>query len=63
MKYHAVKNLVLDGIVDFKWIPTNENVADIFTKPLPAEQFLYLRGKLLNLEPEDLEEKEETEEK
>ena len=46
IKYHFVREKTQDGTIELKYCPTNEMVADIFTKPLLKEQFEYLRGKL-----------------
>ena len=32
--------------VKLEYVNTKEQIADIFTKPLPKDAFLYLRGKL-----------------
>ncbi len=34
IKYHKTRKLVAEGVVHFKWIPTQEMVADGLTKPL-----------------------------
>ena len=36
-----------DGVVDLKYVKTDENLADMFTKPLPREKFLRLRDLVL----------------
>ena len=46
IRYHFLKDKVTDGEVKLDYIPTSEQVADIFTKPLPKEVFEYLRKKL-----------------
>ena len=48
-RYHVIREYVSDGIVELKFVRSIDNVADIFTKILSAEQFLYLRDKLLSL--------------
>jgi hypothetical protein len=39
--YHAVRNSVTDGHVEFKHISTNDMVADFLTKSLPRPKFEY----------------------
>ena len=46
IKYHFVKELVQDKEFRLEYVHTKEQIADIFTKPLPKDAFLYLRGKL-----------------
>ena len=41
IKYHFVRELVR-----LEYVNSKEQIADIFTKPLPKDAFLYLRGKL-----------------
>lgn len=43
IKYHFVKNCVEEGIVHFKYISTNEMVADFLTKAVPKEKFCFCR--------------------
>ena len=35
-----------DKEIRLEYVHTKEQIADIFTKPLPKDAFLYLRGKL-----------------
>lgn len=44
---HFVRDKVLQGAIDIWFVPTHDQVADIFTKPVPISQFLKLRSKLL----------------
>jgi len=37
---------LVEGEVKLDFVPTTEQVADIFTKPLPKEVFEYLHKKL-----------------
>eukprot|EP00253_Pinus_taeda_P025209 PITA_25209 len=46
IKYHFLWEQVLEQKVKLEYVPSKEQVADIFTKPLPRETFEYLRHKL-----------------
>ena len=46
IKYHYLRELVLDKEVRMEYVNTKEQIADIFTKPLPKYVHEYLRGKL-----------------
>jgi hypothetical protein len=46
IKYHFLIEQVSNHIVQVHYIPTTEQIADIFTKPLPKTPFEYLRQKL-----------------
>jgi hypothetical protein len=47
IKYHFVTESVEQGEVLLKWVPTNEQQADIFTKALAAPVFLQFRRQLM----------------
>jgi hypothetical protein len=46
IKYHFMREKVTNKIVQVHYIPTKEQIADIFTKPLAKTPFEYLRQKL-----------------
>ena len=46
IKYHFVRNLVNDQEIDVQYCPTNLMLADIFTKGLSAEKFMFIRNRL-----------------
>ena len=46
IKYHFLREHVLEKTVKLEHIGTKDQVADIFTKPIPKETFEYLRQKL-----------------
>jgi hypothetical protein len=46
IKYHFLREQVTNQIVQVHYIPTIEQIADIFTKPLAKTPFEYLRQKL-----------------
>ena len=46
IKYHFLREHVTDKHVKLEFVGTKEQVADIFTKPLPRETFEYLRDRL-----------------
>ena len=48
MKLAYIREMVNDRVVEICFIPGENNVADILTKPLPKSQFLKLREWLLN---------------
>ena len=46
MRYHFIRDLVQRGAMKLQYIRTNEQIADILTKPLSASKFVYFRDKL-----------------
>lgn len=52
VRYHFIRERYEDGFFDLKYVNTHEQLADIFTKPLPRIQFELLRSKL-NIVPLD----------
>ena len=45
--YHFIRFEIANGIVNLKYIPSNQNIADMFTKPLPSpklKQFQVITG-------------------
>ena len=46
IKYNFLREQVLEQKVKLEYVSSKEQVADIFTKPLPREAFKYLRLKL-----------------
>ena len=47
LKYHHFRQAIQQGVINIEYVSTTEQIADIFTKPLPAPSFTYLRHKLL----------------
>jgi hypothetical protein len=47
VEYHWIREVTKDGYLRPCWCPTQEQQADLFTKPLPREPFLRLRGLIL----------------
>lgn len=43
VRFHFLRNLTRDGVVELKYYSTSEQLADIMTKPLKLESFLKLR--------------------
>ena len=46
LQYHLVCEAVEDGKIMMNYIPTSENIADIFTKALPKPKFVKFVGML-----------------
>ena len=46
IKYHFLREQVLEQKVKLECVPSKEQFVDILTKPLPRETFEYLRQKL-----------------
>ena len=46
IKYHYVRELVQDKEVRMEYVNTKEQLANIFTKPLPKDAHEYLRSKI-----------------
>jgi hypothetical protein len=46
IKYHFLWEQVAEKNIRVEYVGTKEQVADIFTKPLPREAFEYLRQRL-----------------
>ena len=50
IRYHFIRDRVLKGAVKLQYIPTYEQLADIFTKPLVKGKFIFFRDKLTVVE-------------
>ena len=49
VRYHFIRDLVTTGILQLVPIPSAENIADIFTKPLDKRVFQFLRAKFMHV--------------
>lgn len=47
IKYHFAKDKINENIIEIKYIPSNEQIADVLTKPLNKVTFEKLRGFML----------------
>ena len=48
-RYYFVKDYYKKGIINLKYIPTKDNLADIFTKPLKREIFENIRNRIMGI--------------
>lgn len=48
-RHFFVRDLVTAGKLNVTFIPTADNVADLFTKPLATRRFIELRDKAMNI--------------
>jgi hypothetical protein len=48
-RHLKIRELVQRAIIDTKWIATDDNVADIFTKYVGRDKFKKFRNGLLNM--------------
>ena len=58
MRYHFIRDLVQIGALKLQYIRTDEQIADILTKPLSASKFVYFHDKLGMVENASLAERE-----
>lgn len=45
-RYHFIKDALQEGIIDLVYCPTEEQLSNIFTKPLANDRLSFLRGML-----------------
>ncbi len=50
LRYHFIRDLVEKQILELNFVPTESQLADLFTKALDTERFLTLRNALGILE-------------
>ena len=58
MRYHFIRDLVQRGALKLQYICTDEQIADILTKPLTASKFMFFRDKFVMAENASLAERE-----
>ena len=46
LKYHYIREQVAEGRIEVKYVRTNDQLADIFTKPLPKSKFCEMRKRI-----------------
>lgn len=56
--YHFIQDMVQRGAIQLKYVNTDQQVADILTKPLSKVKFVYFKDRLGIVENETLIERE-----
>ena len=46
IRYHFIRDMVQKGAVELQYISTDDQTADVLTKPLPIVKFGYFCGRL-----------------
>ena len=46
IRHHFIRDHVARGDIELAYVPTKDQLADIFTKPLDEARFTYLRNEL-----------------
>ena len=46
IEYHHIRELVAEGLIELKSVPSKESIADLMTKPLTRDQHNHLTRKL-----------------
>ena len=46
IKYHYIKDMVQRGAMKLQYVATDEQIADVLTKPLARVKFEYFKDKL-----------------
>jgi hypothetical protein len=46
IKYHYIRDMVQRGVVKLQYVATDEQIADVLTKPLSIVKFVYFGDKL-----------------
>jgi hypothetical protein len=46
IRYHYIRDMVQRGAVKLQYVATDEQIADVLTKPLSRVKFVYFRDKL-----------------
>ena len=49
VKYHYIRQLLTEHVIVVQYLPTEEMIADVLTKPLVTEKFEYLASQLLGV--------------
>ena len=49
IRHYFIRELINNGEIKLEWISTSEQLADIFTKPLPGSIFTNLRNKIMKI--------------
>ena len=49
VRYHFIRDLITERVLQLKQIPSEENIADILTKPLDKRVFQFLRSKFMSI--------------
>ena len=58
MKYHYVREMVQRRAVELRYVPTDEQIANVLTKSLGRGKFVYFRDRLEVVENVSLTERE-----
>ena len=58
MQYHYLRDMVQKGVICLQYIPTDEQIVDVFTKPSSVTKCMYFRDKLGMAENASLVERE-----
>ena len=51
VRYHYIRSMIEDKEISAQWVGTDQQLADIYTKPLPRPKFIELRSRNMGAEP------------